>query len=198
MNYRMSKTWGVLANVVWQDQILCNDFRIRVDWITATDDTLEQNISYERMKYWLFDVFEHSVIVKQGSDRIPLLQATGQRVIVMPTDPIDPMIAMMLMVKFAAITESRMIFTEIAVSSEQGGHVQYLQAAEEDFMEFAEPGWWQDIGPVWRDKTRRGTGKIVSLDRMPEWAELDLAWQPTKDAPTDGSVLFAKFSRHAD
>lgn len=198
MNYRMTKTWGVLANVVWDDRTLCNDFRIRIDWTTATDNSHEQNIAFERIKYWLFDVLEHSVLIRQDSDRIALYQATGQRVIALPVDPIDPVLAMMLMSKFSAITEGRMIITDVAVSSEQGGHVQYLQALEEDSMEFGEPGWWLDPRPVWRDKTRRGTGKIVNLDRMPEWAEIDLAWDSPDSDKVDGRVVFAEFPKYAD
>ena len=197
MNYRMSKTWSVLANVVWEDRILCNDFRIRADWITATDDSREQNIAYERVKYWLFDVLEHSVLVKLGSNRASLLQATGQRVIALPTDPVDSMIAVMLITKFAAITESRMTFTEISVASEQGGHVQYLQAAEEDIMEFAEPGWWRDSGPVWHAAEARRSNKVVNLDRVQEWSELKLSWDDT-ETKQDGHVVFAEFKKSAD
>ena len=197
MNYRMSKTWSVLANVMWQDRILCNDFRIRADWITATDDSREQNVAYERVKYWLFDVLEHSVLIKQGSDRIPLLQGTGQRVIALPTDPIDPMIAVMLMTKFAAITESRMTFTEISVASEQGGHVQYLQAVEEDIMEFAESGWWRDSGPGWHAAEAKRNNKVVNLDRVQEWSELKLSWDDP-EPKRDGHVVFAEFKKNAD
>ena len=197
MNYRMSKTWSVLANVVWEDRILCNVFRIRADWITATDDSREQNIAYERVKYWLFDVLEHSVLVKLGSNRASLLQATGQRVIALPTDPVDSMIAVMLITKFAAITESRMTFTEISVASEQGGHVQYLQAAEEDIMEFAEPGWWRDSGPVWHAAETKRSKKVVNLDRVQEWSELKLSWDDT-EIKQDGHVVFAEFKKNAD
>lgn len=197
MNYRMSKTWAVLANVVWQDCVLCNDYRVRVDWITATDDSHEQNVAYDRVKYWLFDVMEHSVMIPQNHHKIELFQTTGQRVIPLPGDPIDAVIAMMLFAKFTAITEQRMSFTEIAVSSEQGGHVQHLHSADEDFMMFAEPGWWQDPAPIWYTvKPRRGN-KIVNLDRVPEWAELDLAWDGDK-IKTDGHVVFAEFTKRAD
>lgn len=193
----MTKTWGVLANVIWEDRLLCNDYRIRLDWTTATDDAHEQNIAFERMKYWLFDVLEHSVMIKQDHEKIPLYQATGQRVIAMPGDPVDAVIAMMLFAKLAAITEQRIILTEIAVSSEQGGHVQYLQDSAEDFMVFAEPGWWQDPGPIWGTIKPKRTNKIVNLDRMPEWSELNLSWTDSAVAEP-GSVVFAEFKKNAD
>ena len=197
MNYRMNKTWSVLANVVWQDRVLCNDFRIRADWITATHCSHEQNIAFERVKYWLFDVMEHSVLVNQDHDKIHALQATGQRVVTMPTDPIDPMIAMMLMSKFSAIAEGRMTFTEISVASEQGGHVQYLHSVNEDFMEFADSGWWQDSAPIWHTYRPKRGNKVVNLGRIPEWSELDLAWDTDK-IKTDGHVVFAEFKKRAD
>jgi hypothetical protein len=197
MNYRMSKTWGLLANVVWQDRILCNDYRIRVDWITATDDSHEQNIAFDRMKYWLFDVMEHSVMISQDHDKVSDLQATGQRVIALPGDPVDAVISMMLMVKLSAITEQRMELTEIAVCSEQGGHVQHLHSADEDVMMFAESGWWQDPGPIWHTAKSKRSNKIVNLDRVPEWSELDLAWDST-EIKADGRVVFAEFTKRAD
>ena len=197
MNYRMSKTWAVLANIVWQDNVLCNDYRIRMDWTTATDDSHEQNIAYDRIKYWLFDVMEHSVMIPQDHELISAFQATGQRVITVPGDPIDAVIAMMLFAKMSAITEGRIEFTEIAVSSEQGGHVQHLQSSDEDVMMFAEPGWWQEPTPIWNTiKPKRGN-KIVSLARVPEWGELGLGWEDAK-ATADGSVVFAEFTKRAD
>ena len=197
MNYRMSKTWSVLANVVWRDQVLCNDYRIRMDWTTATDDSFGTNIAFDRIKYWLFDVMEHSVLVKQDHERLTQLQATGQRVIAIQSDPIDPLIAMMLFAKFSAVTEGRMIFTEIAVASEQGGHVQYLQGADEDLMMFADTGWWQDPGPVWHAAKTKRNNKIVNLDRVPEWGDLKLSWDET-ETKTDGHVVFAEFKKSAD
>lgn len=197
MNYRMSKTWNILANVVWEDQILCNDYRIRVDWTTATDDRGEQNIAFERVKYWLFDVMEHSVLVSQDHKRLTQLQATGQRVIAIPDDPIDPVIAMMLLTKFVAVTEGRMIFSEISVASEQGGHVQYLQGMDEDFLMFAEAGWWRDSGPGWHAVKTKRNNKIVNLDRVPEWGDLKLDWDGT-ETKTDGHVVFAEFKKSED
>lgn len=197
MNYRMSKTWGVLANIVWEDRVLCNDYRIRMDWTTATDDHHEQNIAFERVKYWLFDVLEHSVLINQDHPKIAALQATGQKVIAMPGDPIDPVIAMMLFAKITAITEARMEFTEIAVSSDQGHHVQYLQAADEDLTMFEESGWWRDPGPVWSSAKPKRSNKIVNLDRVPEWGELKLSWTDTADK-ADGHVVFAEFKKNAD
>lgn len=197
MNYRMNKTWGVLANVVWQDQILCNDFRICVEWTTATDDGRETNIAFDRLKYWLYDVMEHSVIVNQDHDKVPQLIATGQRVITIPGDPIDPVIGMMLFAKFTAMTEQRMIFSEVAVSSEQGGHVQHLQGADEDLMMFAGPGWWQDPGPSWQTTQSRRNNKVVNLERVPEWSELNLCWD-ANETKTNGHVVFAQFKKNAD
>ena len=197
MNYRMSKTWGVLANVVWQDRVLCNEYRIRMDWTTATDDSHEQNIAYDRVKYWLFDVMEHSVMIPQDHELVSAFQATGQRVITLPGDPIDAVIAMMLFAKISSITEGRIEFTEIAVSSEQGGHVQHLQSADEDAMMFAEPGWWQDPAPVWNTIKPKCSNKVVNLARVPEWSELDLAWDAAKPK-ADGHVVFAEFKKNAD
>ena len=197
MNYRMTKTWGVLANVIWEDHILCNNYRIQVHWTSATDDNLQQNIAFNRVKYWLFDVMEHSLLISKDHDRLALYQATGQRVIELPETPIDPMIAMMLFTKFSAITEGRMTFTEVMVSSEQGEHVQYLQGSDEDFMTFAEAGWWQDPGPAWSHAKPGRGNKVVNLSRMPEWAELDLSWDNT-DHKSDGSVVFAEFKKNAD
>lgn len=197
MNYRMIKTWSLLANVVWEDRVLCNEYRIQIHWTSATDDNVQQNIAYDRIKYWLFDVMEHSLLIGKNDPHLSQYQATRQRVIELPEVPIDPMIAMMLFAKLSAITEERIDLTEVIVSSEQGGHVQYLQSADEDFMTFTEPGWWQDSGPVWSHAKPGRGNKIVNLSRMPEWAELGLSWDATDPKP-DGSVVFAEFKKNAD
>jgi len=60
----------------------------------------------------------------------------------------------------------------------------------------AHNGWWDDSKPTWISsvKKRVKQNKIIKLDRMPEWKDLELEFDQS-DTNDDNSVVFVEFGK---
>lgn len=195
MNVRLKKNYQWTSGVVWQDRFLINTYTADIDIITQTMDPELQEKSYNRMNYWIYDVMQDAVIINQHHDLVSAYQATGQRMITLPDNPVDQLLGMMLFCKLNAVMQRHMMITDISISSRAGDEMTYLHSDEESLGPFTNPGWWSDPGPRWSDsKSRRGKNNVIAINRVPEWKDLDLEWSDT-DSALASSVLFASFKK---
>ena len=197
MNVKLRKTFDFAAGMVYQKKFLINLYSIELKMITATSDPDEQNIAYERIRYWIDSVLNDGVLIADDSEIITAYRETGQRLIALPSEPVDQVIGFVLFSKFNAITESRLIITDLEISSGHGDSMIYEHNENESINGFEYTGWWNDSKPCWANnsKKKRGTSKVITLDRMPEWKELDLDWGNTEltNDKDHSTVLFADF-----
>lgn len=197
MNVKLRKSFDFAAGMVYQKKFLINLYSIELKMVTATSDPNEQNIAYERIRYWIDSVLNDGVLIADDSELISAYRETGQRLITLPTEPVDQVIGFLLFSKFNAITESRLIITDIEISSIHGDSMVYVHNENESINGFDYTGWWDDSKPCWANnsKKKRGNNKVITLDRMPEWKELDLDWESTELTNNEdhSTVLFADF-----
>lgn len=189
MNVRLEFNTHVLAGVYWQNAVLFNDYFVRCEIITATRDSVEQNIAMERLKYMLFNRFQNSVFVDaKEKTAIKKLEAAGIRTIPLPAQPVDQIVGMMLFCKLDAVMEDRLNMTQLTLSSEIGDNVSYLQNEHESIGPFADKGWWNDPEPVCSD-TKSTQGKIVAINANNTWQTLDLHWTHNDSENDSGNVV---------
>lgn len=197
MNVRLKKNWGVSCGIIWDDRYRIISYSIMAKMVTKVADGSQQNIAYERMNHWICEVMQDSVLMGSENQAISAFQATGQQVIVIPGEPIDQFIGMMLYCKLNAVAEQRLQITELLISSDLGDRVVYAHGSDEALDQFAEPGWWHDAGPGCAGPARPRQGKVINLARSAEWHDLGLAWdRDPADRPS--AVVFADFPRHED
>jgi hypothetical protein len=195
MNARIRQQFNFVAGLVYKDHYVSNLYQLTLDMLTATDDPEEQNVAYERIKYWVEDVLADSVLIQNTDPTIDAHRATGRRVHALPEEPIDSVLGVMIYLKTNAIAENRMMVTEVALSSSEGRDVIYLHGSNEEEVEIlTEPGWWWESRPYCIDhKNRRKIdSNVIALDRMPEWADLGLDWENTQEKT---SVVITNFTR---
>lgn len=196
MNVRLERTWFFSAGMVYDGQYLINDYTVTVSMLTVTDDHFQQNIAYERMKYWLSSVLESAVLMKQGDELIDAYQRTGQRVMILPDAPVDQILGIMLYLKLNAICENRLVITDVKISSTAGDRMVYLHSHGESLGNLDQDDWWTDCRPTWiGHRSRRRSGKIINIDREKDWADLGLSWEDTDDE-TKNTVVFADFVKN--
>jgi hypothetical protein len=195
MNARIRQQFNFVAGLVYREHYISNLYQLTLDMLTATDDVDEQNIAYERIKYWVEDVLADSVLIQDNDPMLDAHRATGRRVHILPKEPIDSVLGLMIYLKTNAIAEDRILVTEVALSSTEGGEVIYLHGSEEEDAEiFDGTGWWRDPKPYCVDyKNRRKiNSNVIALDRMPEWADLGLDWGIEQEKT---SVVITNFTR---
>lgn len=198
MSARLSKRFGFYTGVVYEGRFMINHHNLDLKLLTVSDSNDEQNTAYERMKYWIHHVLDDSILIAEHDPTLTTWLATNSRVVVLPDDPCDQIVGIMLYLKLNAIMENRMVVTDTEVWSTQGDQMSYLHSAGENVgPNLGQDGWWVDPRPTWSTDRPRDHGKVISLDRSSEWKDYNLNWG-SKDDPKQDSVVFADFGRNED
>lgn len=201
MNVRLKKTFAAPAIVVDHERYesaMINQYDITLHVTVTAENPEEINIAYERINYWVSEIFSNSVLISQDSDKIASWESTGQRYIVFPDQPVDQLVGIMLFHKLNAITEGRLDIAEIEISSGLDDYVVYLHARNEISHGIEIPSWWMESDPTWYStapRPKRGS-KVISINRKRDWGELDLKWD--SDNNEDSGVLIGKFTYDDD
>lgn len=197
MMVRLRKRFDWCSGMVYQGVFYANFYRAELAMITHTASHHEQNVAYERMKYWMLDVLANSILIHDQDPTLAQWQATGARVLCLPEPPVDQIVGMMLYAKLNAIMEKRMQIHDIEIASAEGDDMVYQHCTDEALGGLAAEGWWQDARPIWvSDPVRRNRSKVVTLDRVAEWVDHGMSWHADTDAATN--VVFADFKTGHD
>lgn len=196
MNVRLKKNFVFYTGLVYDNKFSINEYSITLHMTTVSNDPDQHNIAYERMNYWINEVLHESVLIGADSEKLDAYRSTGQRMIVFPQGPVDQLVGVMLYLKLNAIAEGRMIVTDVELSSAFGDDVVYLHNSAEDIGSVSLEGWWTDPKPHWADvKKKKSSNKVISLDRMPEWSDLELQWEEHSDNENN-TVVFGEFPKY--
>jgi hypothetical protein len=196
MNVKLEYNMSFTAGVWWEQRLIMNNYMVRVYMLTNCEESANQNTAFERLKYFIYNELSSTIFVNRDCE--PLckhLAAAGIKMTTLPAEPVDQLIGIMLYSKLNAIMEDRIVINELAISSELGDNMIYLQTADETLGPFEPPGWWHDSNLIHYDLTLIDSDKVVAMHRAGAWRELGLTWaeqEPTPDS--DNRVVFADFN----
>lgn len=194
MNVRLRKSFSWSSGLIYNNTFLVNHYEISANILTVTTSSDEQNTAYERTRLWVDHTLENSILISQDSDLLARY-SEGCRLLVFPEEPVDQLVGIMMYLKLNSIMQNRMVVTDLEISSSQGDYMKYIHSHGEALGPLSEDGWWSDCRPIWATPGRSGDGKVVNLDRGPEWKDFDLDWTQAGSQHHD-SVVFADFNRH--
>ena len=197
MNVKLKRNFSFTSGIVYQDSFKINLYSLTASMITNTSDPVEQNVAYERIKYWVHEVLTDAVFIVDKSQLVPAYLSTGQRIIITPEEPVDQLIGYMAFTKFNAITEGKIIITSVEITSVHGDDMTYVHNDDEVFLLPEYPKWWTDPRPAWGEKSRKKSSNVISMDRMPEWKELGLDWEmDDEEADTEEKCVIVTLPTH--
>jgi len=196
MNVRLGKAWHFSCIVVGDryETPLVNFYTVKTE-MTLASEQQEYNIAYGRMKLWMNEIMPDCVLIARDHDKLKTWIDTDARVLILPDEPVDQLIGMLLYSKLSAIVEDRVVIHQVSISSALDDDIIYHHFEDEPLGPFRDAGWWNDGRPVWRDKQSKVKGKIISLDRMSDWTDHDLEWD--QESP-DNVVVKGNFARDED
>lgn len=195
MNTRLKKQFDVFAGLVTDTRYVTNVYQIDVSMTTSIKvDQTSHNRAYDRIVYWIDEVFYDSILIKEQSSMIDPYLKAGRNVLILPYDPVDSVVGIMLFRKLTAIVEDALSIDEVAISSSVGNQLVYYHSIDEDVDLFKSPGWWNDSRPIWINKDIATKGKIVSLNSHKEWSSIELEL----DQPAAGKVVPFTIKRDED
>lgn len=181
MNTRIERDFEFQAAVHFEDRFLMNTYTVSLSMLVSTDSIREQNVAMDRMTYFLGEYLESCVFVKSSEKKvIEKYVAAGLKVSTLPEEPYDQIINMLLLLKLNAITEKRLIITDIRLTSKLSDGVSFCYDNEDVYGPFEQMGWWHESGTSISDlhRVQNKKDKIVKLvNNSNEWNECSLMWQ---------------------
>jgi hypothetical protein len=189
MSVKLEKTFSFQAGVHFQDKFLMNLYDFTLSMEVLTDCIIEQNIAMERIKYFLFDCLENSIFVNEKEKKvIDNYSTAGIKVCTVPDDPYDQIIATILLLKLRAITESRLLITDIYLVSKLSDDVKFWLEIDDIESMYTNEGWWNKSSTCITDAPKSNKkDKILKLFNNTEWNDVGLHW---KTKPTSAEVTF--------
>jgi len=200
MNVKIGYTTQFIAAVWWNDKLIMSNYDVTFKLITAGMDPANTNTALDRLKYMIEEYLIDCVFVKDtDADQIKKLKAAGIKVVVMPEEPVDQIIGMMLYSKISAVMEGHMLIRSIMLSSTAGDSVVYEHDNTESVAPFDQPGWWNSTDPHCEVQTKRNPEKVFVITASNQWRDLGLEWVDNNKHSEDGNVLvFTEIKKNED
>ena len=161
MNVRLIKTWTWQSGIVYNDIFYINAYTAKIRMHTTSMYDSDHDVAYGRMDYWFEEVMQDSVMISADSSAVKAYAATGQRLLLFPDQPVDQLVGIMLCLKLNAMTEGRLVVTDVDISSVHGSDMTYQHNVDEAVGPMAAAGWWQDTKPIWNHVSSSARGSKV-------------------------------------
>jgi hypothetical protein len=183
------------ATVLSNKEIIPNFFQAEIYFSSVTDDVIIQNIGFERIKYFIHELVQHSVIISRSNNKIlkNLIKHVDSNIITLPTDPDDQVLLWILFKKLNKILGGNFLLQEMRLSSIIGENVQYHYNGDTAGIEGLDDNWTdgKNTYPFWYNRPDMATYDDLISDQKTkklytgkqDWTEVNLDWQ------TEGQFL---------
>ena len=195
MNVRLQYTMNFTAGVHYHEQMIMNNYMLKVFMITNTAVAENTTIAFERLKYFIAEL--DSTIFVNSEEQLACQKYVnaGIKITTLPVDPVDQIIGVMLFHKLNAIMEDRIIMVETELSSVLGDSMVYIHSENETADNLVIPEWWMTPDLVHCDTDLIDNDKVLAIHQTGAWRELDLGWIDTVQPDQTGNIVFADFKR---
>jgi len=195
MNVRLQYTMNFTAGVHYHQQMIMNNYTLKMFMITNTPVAENNNIAFERLKYFITELDSTVFVNSEDQTACQRYLDAGIKITTLPADPVDQIIGVMLFHKLNAIMEERIIMVETELSSLLGDNMIYIHSDNETADNLVIPDWWTAADLVHCDTDLIDNDKILAMHQAGAWRELDLAWPDTNESNQTGNIVFADFKR---
>jgi hypothetical protein len=199
MNVRLKYSTAFTAGVFYDSQLLINNYRLTINFITVSNDSHNQNIALDRIKYFIHRQLESSVFVDSNNvEQCQRLSAAGVRITTLPEEPVDQVVGIMLHCKLNAIVEDQMAVIETEIASDLGENISYLHDNEEQLGPLTLAGWWHESDASHFDQQLIANDNVVAMRSNHSWREVNLHWHEQSsitEVDPDNKLVFADFQK---
>lgn len=217
MNVRIKSNFTIFSNTFHNDHLQANRYDITIEFLTQSQNPDHYNVAIDRGVYFIQAVCDNAIFVDEHAIfAYPEIDNMGCDVIVLPEEPSDQIVGLMLYCKLNAIMEGVIQVTDVAIKSHVGGEYEYLHNENELVGPFEESGWWHESAASIRDPEHlTEENRDIYIDTLPKWDKLGLDWErsylednatsseKTRTAKTpnkndDGEVVFVDFGKNPE
>lgn len=170
------KDFTFLSCVHFENKFITNLYEMSASMSVETDNVHEQNIAIERMNYYLTNYLDDSIFIcDKETTAIEKYQNAGIKTCIIPEEPYDQIVGMIILNKCNAIMENRIVIEDIVFGSKLSNLVRFKIDIETAVNEYSGKFWYNDHN-LSSEKKKTKT-KIVSLFGNNTWEELNLTWK---------------------
>lgn len=188
MSALIERDFDFHACVYFENQFMINQYDFSLVLEVNTDSIYEQNIAMDRLKYLVYECFENSVFVRMDqTDILEKYTNAGLKVCIIPEDPYDQIIALLIVLKANAVCEDKLKIFNIGLTSKLSDGVKFMENNETAINALPSDGWWNNKSPSLCSNSQLKKDKVVKIIKD-EWAELNLSWKEKRNKTTE--VMF--------
>jgi len=189
---------GRWSSVIILDQaVLPNEYEMVINFDPKTDDIAKTDIAFQRIKYIIEDVMNNNIMICIDDPRAyKFYKEYNSRVVTYPEEPLDQLIAYVLVEKFNCILDDVAYVNDVLISSRLGDGIRNLAVADETKdMRFihdskirnlsGDKPWWHRSDAGCTDIIHMTKKKVMVIKDKIDWEELDLGWKPKPKIKVD-------------
>jgi len=179
MNVKLTHDINFSSIVVDGARIFPNSYYVKINMITATDNSAHQNIAIQRFLIFINEIMADSIFCFRDDPIAPKIfrLMKENRVILFPEEPYDQVIGFILFHKLSAITEGNIDIDSILISSNIAPDLTYTV---EDFGSFSYDKTKIEI-PWWDRSDISITDNPKQLKFLSSWADINLDWDQNEN-----------------
>ena len=177
MNVKLSHDITFSAVVFDGTSFSPNTYSVKVNIITATENSVYQNVAIQRILFFLKETMHRSIFVNSKNTNLTKLMklAKHNRIVMFPEDPYDQIVGMILLHKLTAITEGNFEIDSLFIGSLEEPDLKYIVEEYENFEhEENKTPWWERPDLSTSDDQKQ-------IKMVGTWNDLDLDWESKKD-----------------
>ncbi len=188
MSTIIKRDFDFLTGVHFEGTYLINQFHLVLTMSVETDSIREQNVAMDRIKYFLYECLENSVMVSEAEKKTTeKYMAAGMKICTLPDEPYDQIVVLVLANKINAICEGRLLLIDIELKSTLSDDVSFVYEFETILVTNPyRKGWWMDSTTNISDiKCTNKKEKIVKLIKSSDWGNVQLDWAEKVTKPME-------------
>ena len=182
MTQRIEKDFLFDTAIHFENGFYINQYQITLSMLVNTDVIKEHNTALERINYFISHRIQSSLFIEENeTEAIQKYKAAGINICTLPDEPHDQIISMVLLTKFNALTENKLIITDLILGSTFSEGVKFHTVSEiaEDIIDQHSSKWWNCATICMEDSKLENSGedhKIIELFSDDAWEKLDLGF----------------------
>jgi hypothetical protein len=190
---KIEREFAFQAAVYFEGEFLMTIYELALKMEVDTASIKEQNIAMDRIHYFLHEGLGNSVFVEDTDKKnIEKYLQADIKVCTLPDEPYDQIITILLLLKLNAITEGKIIITEISLRSGLSDDVKFVYDIQSIANHpFGNKGWWTDSTTSISDlsKSNKKDKIVILIKQHCDWSGVGLDWEQKEHKPTE--IIFS-------
>lgn len=189
MNVRLTYNIDFMGINVRRGNIIPNKYSVKLNMITATEDSYIQNIAFDRIKFFVKEIFHNSLFTSGEHDQLDsIITLAKGKLVILPEEAVDQIIGMVLFCKLNAILDGNIILEELEISSTDGDNVVYIVDETDNFDIFIDSKnkngqKKKKVMPWWKREDITSYDTKTNTDEKFNWADIELSWDADENVP---------------